>query len=95
MCRRKGSWTPAHLANELDVAEDEAMDILVALHWQGFLAHEKEAYRYAPRDPVLKQRVDELGGLPMSRLIAEIDAYSAPRTFADAFRLKRRSKKDG
>src|SRR5687768_13477093 len=83
-------WAAPRLAETLDVGEDQAMDILVALAWQGFLTHEQAGnlYLYAPRDEELARRTAELVRLPASRLLAEIDAYTAPRSFADAFRLR-------
>jgi hypothetical protein len=89
-------WEPGRLATELDVDEDAAMDLLVRLHWQGFLGHEQAngAYRFAPRDEALARGVTEMARVPLSRLIAEIDAYAAPRSFADAFRIGR-GKPDG
>ncbi len=92
--RRKGAWKPARLAGELDVSKAEAMDILVALHWQGFLEHEESAYRFAPRDAKVVDLIEQLAQVPRATLLAEIAAYSGPRSFAAAFRL-RKDRKDG
>jgi hypothetical protein len=87
------AWTAATLAARLYVAEREAQDVLLALHRQGLLGRDGDAYRFAPATPALREDVDRLA-VWYPRALIEITrvihgkAGAAVRGFADAFRLR-------
>jgi hypothetical protein len=84
------------LADQLDLTYDDTMDIVVSLYWQGFLASDGEKHwRYSPRRDDLAKHVADVLALPISRVLTEIETYAAPRTFAEAFRLRKPTKPSG
>lgn len=86
-------WTPTTLSGRLYVAEREALDVLAALHRQGLLAREGDAYRFAPATAALGEDVERLA-VWYPRALIEITRVihgkpgAAVRGFADAFRLR-------
>ncbi len=91
--RERGPWTAAAVARELRIDEHQAAEILSRMLRRGFLRSEGPAYRFAPRDPAIREAVGMLAQLyPTYRVAIVAMIYARPtgpiRDFSNAFRLR-------
>jgi hypothetical protein len=105
--RRDTAWTAKQAAVELRIGADAAARAFQRLHDIRLVeqvGNSEPRYKYRP-DPLQAERVDELANTyesdrlvvinTLSKQAIERIRVSAARTFADAFRLGGRKKKDG
>jgi hypothetical protein len=101
LLRKEGqALSVAGVAKELGASGEDCQAALQNLERQGLLARAEDPprFRYAPSDPVLAQRVEELAAVYRDQRILVIQMMSgnavarvrtaAIRTFADAFQLR-------
>jgi hypothetical protein len=87
------AWDVPQLARRLYISEQEAEDVLQALHRRGLVTREDRAYRYGPVQEALRADVDALAAayprflIPISNLVHSKPAASL-REFVDAFKLR-------
>lgn len=97
------TWTAESAARELRISPLSAGDRLEELTREALLARVKggeEAYRYAPGSPALDEAVRGLATAYTERRVTVINLiFSKPvdkiRTFADAFRLRKKGDDNG
>lgn len=95
---QESAWTTAEVAKELGTAPQSATMRLFLLASNGIVTPDGGSparYRYVPSGDATQSMIDEVAGLYAERPIDIVKAMEAPapdpaRTFADAFRLKKK-----
>ncbi|MBI1852498.1 MAG: hypothetical protein HYR85_19320 [Planctomycetes bacterium] len=92
------SWTGRQMAQALGCPITKASDLLAAVHFRGFTAVANGSYRYSVADEARRRAIDAFVAAYRRRpaaVVREIASLGGPRSFADAFRLRKKGEDHG